>query len=210
MFKLFKKTEKTKFELLFLKIDSNLSKGNFNKALADYALLSDEYANSSLEDKEKFDDLYFIMREQLTLYMKIKELLLLIKGEDLDLIRIGLDTIFEVRPKLNGNNKLMNFIDKYYVYCQKIYRYKLAKKQFNNQLSEVYHLLREESFESALEEHRDLIFYFNEMDKYSSKSTESTYKKIIELKDHIKIRLLESRAYSTEAKYTKVKKKKKR
>jgi hypothetical protein len=209
MFNLFKRKEKTKFELLFYKIDINLTKGNFNKALANYALLSDEYFKLDLENKEKFDDLYYIMREQLILYMKIKELLLLIKGEDLELIRTGLGVISESRPRLNGNYTLMKFIDRHYLYCQRIYKYKLAKKQFNNKLSGVYHLLREESFENALEEYKDLIFYFNEMDKYSSKSNESTYKKIIELKEHIKVSFLESKAYSTEAKYTKVKKKKK-
>ena len=203
------KKKKSKFEILLTKFNSDLNKKRFDKSLSKYVELRNSYDSLDMEKKEEFDDSFSLVREQMILYMKMKELSISILGNDLELIKSGLNLVFEIRSRIEGIPKLMNFVDKNYRYSSKVYQYKLARKEFNSKLSEVHTLIRERSFDNALIEFKDLLFYFKEMEKYSTSSNVGLYSKLIDLKEHINLNLLESKAYGEPAKYKKVKRKKK-
>ncbi len=208
MFKfLFKRREKDEFELLIDRFNSTLNKGNFDSALADYSDFSSAYDKLEFKDKENYDIPFSLIKEQMIVYMKLKELLISIRSEDMKLMRDSLDFIFEAMAKLKGNSKLMSFIDSKYISCSRIYNYKLSKIQFNDKLSELYHFMDEGSYDLALKEFDHLLHCFKKMESYSGNYDSDFYRKLMEIKEDIKLKMLKDQAYSEEAKYTKVKKK---
>ncbi|MBT3395376.1 hypothetical protein HOA59_03505 [archaeon] len=209
MFKfLFKRREKDEFELLIDKFNSNLNKGKFDSALAGYSDFSSAYDKLEFKDKEKYDIQFSLIKEQMIVYMKLEELLISIKSDDMKLMRASLDFIFESMAKLKGNSRLMSFIDSKYSSCSRIYNYKLSKTQFNDKLSELYHLMDEGAYDFALKEFDHLLHYFKKMESYSGKYDSDLYGKLMDMKEDIKLKMLKDQAYSEEAKYTRVKKKK--
>lgn len=196
---MFKRNEDT-FVNYAKKLRKLLNKGDYDSALARYNRLKAYYDILDDGDKAMHEYEFNSMVRQIMLYLKIDELRLVIKGDDLDLMRDYLNemdylnnTTFDMPA--NYRKFVMSSYDKYL----NEFNYRVVLSELNELLELVYKLKGEENYDQALHLFPKIMLKFREMRGYGI-DTRETYMQLINLRDELKIGLLELRAYGDAAK----------
>ena len=196
----FKKKKDNEFLDYCNKIKSFFEKGNYDSALARYTKYNYLYGRLPRGKKQEYEIEFKNILNQLLMYVKIEELNVLIKGDDIDLIRESLtyldflrNTTFEIDSKYFGfvNNKYDEYL--------RLFNLKLSSIELDKNLEQIYKLKDEQNFEAALNLFPRLMKKYKELESYSGDSTE-IYEKLINLREELKMNLLRSRAYGEVAK----------
>jgi hypothetical protein len=194
------KRDENSFVWYAKKLRKLLNKGNHDSALARYNRLKAYY--DMLDDDKKLIHEYEFnsMVKQIMLYLKIDELRVVIKGDDLDLMRDYLNemdylnnTTFDMPA--NYRKFVMSSYEKYL----NEFNYRIVLSELNELLELVYKLKSEENFDQALHLFPKIMFKFREMSGHGV-DTKETYRELINLREELKVELLKLRAYSSEAK----------
>jgi hypothetical protein len=182
------------------KLRHMLNKGNYDSALARYNRLKVYYDMLDDSDKAVHEYEFDSMVRQIMLYLKIEELKLIIKGDDLDLMRDYLNTVDHLNNTtfdMPGNYRkfVMGSYDKYL----SEFNYRVVLNELNELLELVYKLKGEENYDQALHLFPKIMLKFREMSSYGV-NTKETYTQLINLREELKVGLLELRAYGDAAK----------
>jgi len=196
------KKEDSKFLKISKIINRNISSGKFDDAVKEYDEFIKEYHNLK-GNKTKNKLIFFNIRSQLLIYLKIKETENLLKeNNNLDLIRESINQVKSLYSEYAINKKMLKYAKEKINYFLSYYEYKIYKNELKNSLDEVYHFIWEEKYEEALKKFPILIGNFKQVERYSKK--DELYSSLMKLKAHIKTSLLADRAYSKITKIGKI------
>ena len=196
---MFKRDEDT-FVKYAKRLRKLLNKGNYDSALAKYNRLKAYYDILDDSDKDMHEYEFNSMVKQIMLYLKIDELRVVIKGDDLDLMRDYLnemDYLNNTTFDMPGNYR--KFVMSSYEKYLNEFNYRIVLSEMNELLELVYKLRGEENYDQALHLFPKIMLKFREMSGHGI-DTKETYRQLINLREELKLKLLKMRAYSEEAK----------
>ncbi len=195
---LFKK-KKSRITRIIEEIEKKLSERKFSEAMSKYLDLENEYSRLYKEAKEHYKEPYKKTKNKLLILMKIREILALVKTDNLELLKEKLTDLSDlVNSQPDLPERFLTYIQHHYDQSLKAYYYKLHNHQLDLILEEIYAKLAEENYEEALSLFPELMHQFNEMSKYHR--NEKLLAELEELKSHIKVSLLKKHAFSEPAK----------
>ncbi len=196
----FKKKREGEFLDYSNKIRSFFEKGNYDSALARYSKFNYLYSKLSRDKKQEYEIEFKNLLNQLLMYVKIEELKVLVKGDDIDLIKESLNYLDFLRnTTFEIDSKYFGFVNGKYDEYFKLFNLKLASIDLDKDLEQIYKLRDEQNYEAALNLFPKLMKKYKELEIYSEDSTE-VYNKLIDLREELKMSVLESRAYGEVAK----------
>ena len=187
-------------EKVFLKYSNKIKKllerGDYDRAIARYNKFERFYRKLPMEKKRVYESEYRSLLNQLLIYTKIEELGIIVKGDNTDLMRENLtylDFLINSTPYINSN--YLEFVkSKHQGFVSRI-NYKLTLNELNERIEEVYDLRDEGNYDGALGLFPKLMRKYKELEKYSF-DVDGVYERLIKLRDELKMKLLETRAYS--------------
>jgi len=184
----------------FLKLNEKINKfidaKRFEEALRLYSQLSKL-------NEEKYEDLFNKTRIQLLTYQKINEISYALDSNDSEMIRHHLNLLEEYINVPTLKKAIKEFAVKKLEHFTKVYQYKIHKNEIEKLLEEVYHLINEANYDKALGLFPQIFDQYKQMIEYFP--NEELYKYITEVRDNLKISLLEEKEYGKVAQLTKKK-----
>ncbi|MFH1376219.1 MAG: hypothetical protein ABIH25_01150 [Candidatus Woesearchaeota archaeon] len=191
---LFKK-KRNNFEKLRDEVNKLLNKRKFDSALARFSDFSDSYNKLKLTKKIEFEEDYSLIKDQLILYMKIKEIDILISDNDLERVR---DTLLYIETKMirlrKGAPALLEYISNQYNNCLNIYHAMVYKENFDENLHNLYNLIEREEYGESLKLFPSLFKSLGDVSDHSNLNP-ALYDQLQNLKKEVEVRLLEKKAY---------------
>ena len=143
------KKENSRFLKSYKEINKTINSGRFDAALRDYDQLSKEYSKLG-KNKSKNKLMFFNIRSQLLIYLKIKETEnLLRRDNNLDLIKGNIGQLNSLYSEHSINKKILSYAKEKINYILDCYEYKLHKKELKNSLDEIYHCILKERYANA-------------------------------------------------------------
>jgi len=179
------------------KIKKFLDVGNFDSAIARYTEFEKRFKKLDSEKKEEYREEYESVVKQLLIYMKIRDLNVIINGDDVVLINSSLNYLKDIQEDTIGMpEKYSNFVKNKYLGFYNRYSYKLALLELNKSLDRVYKLKDEQNYDMALEFFPEVMKKYRELEEYLPGESKKVFGKLIELREELKLDLMEFRAHS--------------
>jgi hypothetical protein len=192
--------KKGKFVRYSKRVRQLLDKGNYDGAIARYNKFDGYYKLLSEEKKLEYKKEYESLLNQLLIYMKIRDLNVIIKGDDVHLIEDSLKYIEYLSGRVGKvSENYKKFVKAKYHGFHKEHDYKLALKDLNEVLEKVYKLRDEQNYDGALLLFPELMKKYRELEVYLPEKAKELLKELIDLREELKFELLEFRAYSNVA-----------
>ena len=192
-----------KFLKLNKKIDKLIDSKKFDGAIMLYLNLSKAFQSQNQEEKSKNEKLFNKTRLQLLTHQKINEISYVLESDDLEMIKYHLNLLEEYINVPTIKKIVKEYAEKKLKHFTKIYEYKIHKKELERILEEIYHGIYEENYDGALGMFPEVFDQYNQLIK--SFPNDELYKYLTELRDHLKISLLENRPRGKVAQHTKKK-----
>lgn len=179
------------------RIKKYLEKGNFDSAVARYTELEHKFKSLDEEKQEEYREEYESVVKQLLIYMKIRDLNVVIEGDDIELIKNSLNYLKDMQEDTpNIGAKYSNFISSKYSGFYNQYSYKLALAELNKALDNVYKLRDEQNYDLALQFFPEVMKKYRELEEYLPGKSQKIFKKLVDLREQLKLELVEFRAHS--------------
>jgi len=189
--------KKEKFVKYAERIRKFLDKGDYDSAIARYNKLEGFYNLLDGEKKLKYREEYESLLNQLLIYMKIQKLDVVIEGDNLDLIKDNLNYLEDMSKsvgKISVNYE--KFVQMKYKKFYNEYGHKLVLVELNEILEKIYKLRDEQNYDLALVLFPDLMKKYKELKEYVPEKSRKLLEGIHLLREDLKERLLEFRAYA--------------
>jgi hypothetical protein len=191
----------------FLKLNNQINRlidsKKFDEAVKQYLNLSKVFKNQNQEEKSRNEELFNKTRIQLLTYQKINEISYALESNNLEMIKSHLNLLEEYLSVPTIKKIVKEHAEKKLKHFTKVYEYKIHKREIERLLKEVYHKIYEENYDGALGMFPKVFEQYNQLIK--SFPNEELYKYLTELRDHLKISLLENRPRGKVAQHTKPK-----
>ena len=166
---MFFKKRKDSFVAYAKKIRWMLDKGNHDMALARYDRLKDYYDLMDSEKQSMYESEFNSLMNQLILYLKLEELDLLVKGDDIDLMRDGLNEVEYLLNETYGiSPSYFGFVNSKRKKLLKEFNCKLVMSELDSLLKKVHKLKDEQNFDQALHMFPKVMDKYKELREYSS------------------------------------------
>ena len=179
------------------KIRKFLDRGNYDAALARYTKFDSYYKKLSEEKKLEYEEEYKSLLNQLLIYMKIQQLDVIIRGDNMDLIKDTLNYLEDMSKKVgNVSVNYENFVRMEYKKFYNEYSHKLVLVELNEILEKIYKLRAEQNYDLALELFPELMKKYKDLEDYVPDKSKKLLEELIALREELKEKLLEFRAYS--------------
>lgn len=180
-----------------LRIKKFLNVGNFDSAIARYNEFEKRYKGLDEDKKEEYREEYESLVKQLLIYMKIRDLNVIINGDNIELIKSSLNYLKDMQEDTIGlPEKYSSFVKSKYSEFYNRYCYKLALLELNKTLERVYKLKDEQNFDMALEFFPEVMIKYRELEEYLPGESKKIFGKLIELREELKMDLIEFKAHS--------------
>lgn len=194
------KKKKNNFEKIKEEISKLIDDGDFDSAISKFFELGDSYDKLVSRKKVEYEGDYNLIRDQLILYMKIKEIDFLISNNELEKLR--LDLLF-IESKVLSFNKaspvLLNYISEKYNHYLDVYNAMVHKEEFDSSLNNLYQFIELGEYSKALELFPSIFKSFEDLGGIFNLDP-LLYDKLLSLKKDVEMRALKSKAYGKVAK----------
>jgi hypothetical protein len=195
--------KKNKFLKIQKQIERLIETKRFEEAVKLYLSLLKSFKRLEPDEKLDNEDELNKTKLQLLTYQKTKDLIYSTKADNLNIIKDQLNQLksYLENPELKeslrkyAQNKLNHFL--------KVHEYKVHKIEIERLLKEAYHRIYEGNYDGALGMFPEIFDQYKQMEQYFK--NEELYKYITELRDHLKITLLENKPMGKVAQHTKPK-----